>query len=171
VAEPPEGALSYGFEHLLREVRRAEPAMRLVAVQSTARLGGPGRGSGRRFLLRVTGKRLLESVHCTDGSELLILDRGQAHAYRWEAIYGSVATYVPLASIRRADRADVGEVTTSTIQTDGGTITHTFLRDNPTVAAYHDYLARCVTSIGAESADAPIERDRRSASSSARPTG
>jgi hypothetical protein len=145
---PPEAvvgaSLSFGFEHLLADVRRAQPAMRPVAIQGTVRLGRQRTGA-RRYLARATGKRLLESVHCTDGRELLILDRGQTFAYRWESIYGSVTTHLPLAAIRGVDRQDEAEVMTSTIKTDGGAVTHAFEHDHPDVDAYHDFLARSGT--------------------------
>lgn len=137
--------LSFGFERLLGDVRRERPTMRPIAIQGTVRLGDRGGKNGRRYLMRVTGRRLLESIHCTDGRELLILDRGRTYAYRWESIYGSVATYIPLASIRDIDRRDEEEVTTSTIRTDGGIVSHAFSRTNPWIDAYLGFLSRSGT--------------------------
>ncbi len=146
-SEVPEGtaaSLSFGFERRLREVRCAQPGMRPVLIQGTVHLGQrPTSALG--YLGRVTGKRLLESVHCTDGRELLILDRGQTYAHRWQAVYGSVVTYVPLASIRGVERRVEPEVTGSTIRTAGGPVTHVFSSDNPWVDGYLGFLARAAT--------------------------
>lgn len=136
----PERSLSFGMRHRLRELRREQPGMRPVAVQDTLALGAHGDSAGRRLFSRMTGRRLLESVHCTDGQELLILDRAQRYAYRWEMVYGGATTYLPLASIRRVDRDDEAEVTVATIHTDGGSVTHAFARANPSVEAYLDFL-------------------------------
>lgn len=141
----PERSLSFGMQHRLRETCREEPGMRPVLIQDTRTLGLREAAVGRRLLSRVTGRRLLESVHCTDGQELLILDRDRRYAYRWEAVYGGATTYVPLASVRGVERRDAAEVTVSAIRTDGGDVSHVFSSDNPWVDGYLDFLARAAT--------------------------
>lgn len=116
--------------------------MRPVVVQGTVVLAARGSGLGRPAFVRATGKRLLESIHCTDGQELLVLDRGKPYVYRWESIYGTVTTRVPLASIRGVDRRDADEATGLTIRTDGGDVPCAFARTNASVEAYHDYLSQ-----------------------------
>jgi hypothetical protein len=143
--EMPEQALSFGMRHRLRELRRDEPAMQVVAVQGTARLGTQQAPPGWGLFARVTGKRLLESVHCTDGRELIILDREQRYAYRWEVVYGGATTYLPLAGLHGVDREDEAEVTVTTLRTQGGPVAHAFARTNPCVEAYEGFLARATS--------------------------
>ena len=135
--------LSFYFRHLLADLRLERPSVRLMALQDTVPLGVREVTAIRRLLHRATGKRLLESMHCSDGEELTIVDRGQRYAYRWESMYGDVTSYVPLAKIRTVDWQDdvAGQVTTLTIGTEGGAISNAFTLDNPSIDGYRAYLA------------------------------
>ncbi len=137
--------LSFGFERLLAEVRRDEPAMRPLALQGTLVLGARGARTWRHALARVTGRRLLESMHCADGRELLVIDRGKRFAYRWESTYGRVTTWIPLANVRGVERHDDDEVTVLTVRTDVGAVSHAFTRSNGSVEAYRGYLAEAAS--------------------------
>lgn len=137
-----ETGLSFYFGQLLGALRHTDPAMRLLAVQGTVALGTRGTSALRRFLGMAMGRRLLESMHCSDGRELVVLTRGKRYAYRWESVYGHEAQYVPLAAIRGVDwrTDDATGVGTLTVGTPGGTLAWSFTTDgDPT--AYRSYLA------------------------------
>jgi hypothetical protein len=127
--------LSFGFERHLAELCRADPAMRPLALQGTVALGGQEAGLGWGALMRVTGRRLLESMHLTDDRELLILDRGKRFAYRWESAYGTVATWIPLASITSVDVTPGRDAALVTTHTAGGSVSHAFTLGHPWLEA------------------------------------
>ncbi|MFN8520572.1 MAG: hypothetical protein U0667_14540 [Chloroflexota bacterium] len=128
-------ALSFGFQRQLAELCREDPTIRPVALQGTVPLGGQEAGLGWGALMRVAGRRLLESMHLVDGRELLILDRGTRFAYRWESIYGSVATWIPLASIRSVDVTPGRDAALVTLRTAGTSVVHAFTLGHPWLAA------------------------------------
>ena len=69
--EVREGELSFLFDGLLARERRAGTGMRLVAAQGTVGVGAPGMTVARRLAARMAAMRLLESIHLTDGRELI----------------------------------------------------------------------------------------------------
>ena len=140
----PIEPLSFYFEGLLRALREAEPAMRPMAAQADAALGSSGSNRLRRVVFGLVDKRLLESLHQTDGEVLRVLDRGRPYAYRWQTVYGREESWIPLANIRQASwDDDPGGVTrTLTIGTPGGERRWVFGRDNTTVEPYAALLGR-----------------------------
>ena len=142
---PP--ALSFYFERLLREERVAGGGARLLAAQSTVALGAVAAGPLRRLLFGLVDKRLLESVHLSDGTLLRVIDRGRPVAYRWQAVYGRRETIVPLANISAVESSSAGDPTTSflTISTAGGDCRWAFTRDNPTLPGYRAWLQAIAT--------------------------
>jgi len=137
------GELSFYFEGLLATERQHRTGMRLLAAQGTAPVGSGGMTAARRFLFRITSKRLLESMHLTDGRELMIIDRGQAYAYRWHAVYGTDAWYIPIANLRGISwQEDSKDAAIDLIlRTGGGTSTHVFAHDNPSIESYAAFLS------------------------------
>ena len=137
------GELSFYFERLLAAEQRHDPGMRLLVAQPTAPVGSDGMTAVRRLLVHVSSKRLLESMHLSDGRELMIIDRGQPYAYRWQAIYGSDTWYIPVANLRRADWQEdaTNAAIDLTLGTGGGTSSHVFAQDNPWVESYAAFLS------------------------------
>ena len=142
-SQVPEGVLSFLFEGLLATERRQQTGMRLRAAQGTVPVWSRDMSAVRRYLFRAAGKHLLESMHFSDGRELMILGRGQDYAYRWESIYGVDTWYIPLASIRAVAWRDDARNRASelTIQTDAGESVHVFAQGNPSTGAYGTYLS------------------------------
>lgn len=143
-AATPIGELSFYFEGLLRAMREDDPDTQPIATQADTALRSTSAGLLRRIVLGIVDKRLLESLHQTDGRVLMVLDRGQAYAYRWQSVYGREQTWIPLANVTRAtwDDDPRGMTSTLTVATRGGECSWTFLRDNPTIAPYAAFLAR-----------------------------
>lgn len=143
-SDPCVDRLSFYFRHLLADLRTERPTVRLLALQDTVALGARETTATRRLFLRAAGKRLLESMHCSDGQELIILGRGQRDAYRWESVYGEVTSYIPLDRVREVGwREDAANQTADlSIRTDGGVVSYAFTHDNPSVEAYRAYLSQ-----------------------------
>jgi hypothetical protein len=141
--EVPNGELSFSFEGLLATERRQDTGMRLIAAQGTAPVGPRGPTAARRLFLRMAGRRLLESMHLTDGRELMIVGRGQAYADRWQSIYGADTCFIPIANLRGiAWQEDARHAAVNLIlRTDGGASVHVFARDNPSIASYAAFLS------------------------------
>ena len=106
--EPIESSeLSFYFERLLRDERALGAGMQPVASQADTSLGALEANAWRRLIFGIVDKRLLESLHLSDGRELHVIDRGQTYAYRWQSIYGRRETWIPLSQHHRV-RLGVG---------------------------------------------------------------
>jgi hypothetical protein len=139
-----EETLSFYFDRLLADERRRTTDMRLLAAQATVAVADGGVHPARRLLFSIASKRLLESMHLTDGRELKIVDRGGAYAYRWQAVYGVATCHIPIANLRGVAWQDDARhaATVLTLETSGGTSFHVFSRDNPSIEPYAAWLSR-----------------------------
>jgi hypothetical protein len=138
-----EDILSFYFDRLLADERRRSPDQRLLAAQATKAVADGDVHPVRRLLFSIASKRLLESMHLTDGHELKIIDRGAIYAYRWQAIYGVRTTFVPLANLRgvRWHEDEAHATTMLDLATSGGSIEQVFGRDNPMLERYAAFLS------------------------------
>ena len=98
----------------------------------------------RRVLFGLVAKRLLESLHLSDGRELRVIDRGQSYAYRWQSVYGRAETWIPLANITAVDwdwGPDETATTpvTVTISTGDGDLSWIFTPNNATLGHYRRF--------------------------------
>ena len=101
---------------MLSEELASDTGTRPVATQSSIAMGVLEESFVRRFLIGIVDKRLLESLHLSDGRELTIIDRGQPYAYRWQSVYGRAETWIPLADITAVDWDwGTGEAATSPV--------------------------------------------------------
>jgi hypothetical protein len=142
-AEVHEGELSFYFEGLLAAQKERHAGTRLLAVQGTAPVGSRGMSAARRWFLRVAGRRLLESMHLTDGRELIVMGRHQAYADRWQRVYGADIWYIPLANLRGvAWQEEAGNAAVDlTLRTGSGASVHVFAQDNPWIESYAAFLS------------------------------
>jgi hypothetical protein len=140
----PIDELSFWFEGLRQAMREENPDMQPIAAQADTRVGSTGSGLLRRIAFGIVDKRLLESLHQTDGEVLMVMDRGRPYAYRWQSVYGREETWMPLANITHAawDDDPRAATTTLTIGTGGSECQWTFLHGNPTLAPYAAFLDR-----------------------------
>jgi hypothetical protein len=138
--------LSFHFERLLMTEREQHRDLRLLALQGTIPLASLAVTRARRYALRASGKRLLESMHLCDGREMKIFDRGQVHAYRWETILGTDTCYIPLANLRSArwHEDPSGWTVTLSLGTSGGENRYGFVSGNPSVEPYAAFLSALV---------------------------
>ena len=144
--EPTNAAeLSFYFERLLRDEQAGDSAMRPIATQASISMGALEESTLRRLLFGIVDKRLLESLHLSDGRELRIIDRGQPFAYRWQSVYGRVETWMPLASITGTDW-DWGPGDGATapvtldIRTAAGELEWVFTPNNAALGGYRRFL-------------------------------
>ena len=137
--------LSFYFERLLSEELAGDNGTRPVATQSGVALGALEENLVRRLLIGIVAKRLLESLHLSDGRELTIIDRGQPYAYRWQSVYGRAETWIPLANIT-ATQWDWGpeeggmDPVTLVIRTAAGDLSWVFTPNNAALGAYRRFL-------------------------------
>lgn len=149
--EPFESSeLSFYFERLLRDELAGDSGMRPVTAQADTALGALEESPWRRLLFGIVDKRLLESLHLTDGQELHVIDRGQDYAYRWQSTYGRRETWIPLSSISESDwdwgpdGADAAPVTL-TVRTGAGELRWVFTPNNATLGSYRRFLTTVST--------------------------
>jgi len=142
---PAIDELSFYFVRMLKAERQGGSEMQLLAAQPDRSLGSREAGLVRRILIGIVDKRLLESVHLSDGRELRVVDRGRPYAYRWQTVYGRRVTWIPIANITDiAWQDDAGHpaVATLVVKTSGGHGLWVFARDNPGLADYRELLAQ-----------------------------
>lgn len=138
--------LSFYFERLLRDEQASGSGLRPLAAQPETQLGAFEESLPRRVFFGLVAKRLLESLHLSDGWELKVIDRGQPHAYRWQSVYGRKETWIPLANITSVDwdwgpdDTDSSPVTV-TIGTEAGRSAWVFTPSNPTLGHYRRFLS------------------------------
>ncbi len=141
--------LSFYFERLLRDEQAGDSAMQPVASQADTAMGALEESLVRRFLFGLVAKRLLESLHLSDGRELRVIDRGQPYAYRWRSVYGRAETWIPLADITAVDwdwgpdEADASPVKV-TVSTSAGDLRWIFTPNNATLGSYRRFLTAVV---------------------------
>ena len=144
--EPASAAeLSFYFERLLRDEQADGSGMRPIATQANMGMGALEESTLRRLLFGIVAKRLLESLHLSDGRELRVIDRGQSFAYRWQTVYGRVETWMPLADITGSDwdwGPDEGATSpvTLTIRTAAGDLEWVFTPNNSALGGYRRFL-------------------------------
>jgi len=137
-----EGELSFYFERLLA-AERTQPCMRLLAAQGTVPIEPRSAGAIRRLAFGVARKRLLESLHLTDGRELKIVDRGKAYVYRWETCYSADTSFIPVSNVQGVTWQDdaVNGTTDLILLTGGPEIRHAFVQGNPSLDRYASFLS------------------------------
>ena len=143
--EPVEATeLSFYFERLLRDEQAGDSGMQPIAAQADTAMGALEESFLRRVLFGLVAKRLLESLHLSDGRELRVIDRGQSYAYRWQSVYGRAETWIPLANITAVDwdwGPDETATTpvTVTISTGAGDLSWIFTPNNATLGHYRRF--------------------------------
>lgn len=138
-------ALSFGFEHLLEQQRSADPQVVATLTQPQRSLRDTERSVWRRMLFGIMDRRLLESMHLTDGLELHVFDRGRSYAHRWESVYGRRETFMPLANLTGVEWQAGGDGPSSlTISTAGGVNTWALLGRDEEAAAYVRWLRTAI---------------------------
>jgi hypothetical protein len=170
----PAGTLSFYFDRLLGSLRRRGAGLHLLAAQGTTPVRPATTGRFRRFLFRVADKRLLETVHLSDGRELTVIGRGQRYAYRWEATdYAVEAAYLPIAGISGVDWLEdpKNEATDLALRTgDDHEDRFSFVAGHGDIDPYGAYLATVAATRGSWRLD-PVCRSTGGAESGDGPTG
>ena len=136
--------LSYYFERLLAEEKAEHPESRLLAAQAETAVGAYETGTFRRLLFGIISKRLLESLHFSDGRELKIISRGKRYRYKGQSVYGLESCTIPTSNISGV-RWEADEKNTAVmdliLQTAGGSVSFAFARENRSIDAYARFLA------------------------------
>ena len=123
--------------------------MRLLASQPETQLGSSERNRIRRVLFSVVGKRVLETLHFSDGHELKIIGRGPTYAHRWQAIYGTEVCFIPVAALTESHWDDGGQtdmLVELRLRTAADELSYAFRRDNADLPSYRSALERIVAS-------------------------
>jgi hypothetical protein len=140
----PEDDLGFFFTRLLAEEKAQYPEFRVLASQTEIPVGFYETGIFRKLLFGVIGKRLLESLHLSDGRELKIINRGKTYRYKGQAVYGIDTFYVPISKIVGAtwemDPKNAA-IMNLILDTGGGYSSFAFVRLNPSIRSYARFLS------------------------------
>jgi len=135
--------LSFFFSNLLDDELRRNPDLRILASQIETPMAAYEVTGWRRAFARVTRRRLLDSLHLTDGRELVVIDRGQPFRYGRQAIYARNTVYLPLSRIASAEwgrEAGESPLVTLTIRTGPASYCYRLLATNPWQHRYNSFL-------------------------------
>ncbi|MCK5737459.1 MAG: hypothetical protein KAH21_13325, partial [Spirochaetaceae bacterium] len=141
--EPVSGKLSFFFNGLLTSAGKNHPDMKLLAFQAEVPVNTIEENLLRRLFFGAINKRLLESIHMCNGSELEIINRGGTWGYRWQAIYGKETLFLPLENImdinREHEKSSRG-IENLIFQTAGSSHSFSFTRENPSLSGYFEMI-------------------------------
>ena len=142
ISDTQHGEVSYYFKNLLPQLLQEDTGMHLGAVQGEVPMGERETRLLRKLLYKASDKRLLESIHLTNGKEIVIINRGRLWGYRWQAQYGKEIFYLPLEKIegfecRNLESEDT--VMSCTFTMTGSKHTFLFLVGNPDLSFYKNF--------------------------------
>ena len=147
MAEAPdisEGELSFFFAGLLARERAQYPEFRILASQTETPIGFYETGAFRKLLFGIFSKRLLESLHLSDGRELKIIDRGKIYRYKGQTVYGIDTYTIPISNIAgvtwQKDPKNAA-VLNLILEISGSFVSFAFVRDNPSIRSYSRFLS------------------------------
>ncbi|NCF65903.1 MAG: hypothetical protein GWP61_08010 [Chloroflexi bacterium] len=140
----PEDNLSYYFSRLLAQEKVLNPPFQVLASQTETPVGSYETRPLHKLLFGIISKRLLESLHLSDGRELKIISRGKIYKYKGQSVYGIEVCTIPTSKIIgitwEPDPKNTA-VLKLILQTAGGTLTFAFIRDNPSLRSYTRFLS------------------------------
>jgi hypothetical protein len=135
--------LSYFFDNLLTEELARQPRFQFLAAQPDAAVADLETNALRKFVVGAMDKTLMESLHFCYGRELKVISRGRTFKYRWQNIYGTARTTVPVGDVtgvRWEGDGSNAAVVHLQIETRAGGLSYGFLADNPLVEGYRRFL-------------------------------
>lgn len=88
------------FINLLSKARAKVEEFSIAVVQPSIRLRFASRAIRQKALHLIFGKRMMGSVHLSNGREALILSRGKSFKTRLDVVYSRSYCYVPLEKLR-----------------------------------------------------------------------
>ena len=139
--------LSFQFRGLLNKEKMYSPKVKVMAFQNESAVNTIEKRLFWKFLYKIIGKRVLESMHLCDEQELIILNRVKLFRYRGQAIYSRSSIYIPLNSINIVKWVeDPRDSSIISLQITTGDKTHgsIYLRDN----AYLSKTKKSLKSLG-----------------------
>lgn len=137
-AIPDPEDMSFYFNGLLGKYSSHHPEKKFLAHQREISVHSINSNFWRRIIYGAIDKKLLESIHFFNGTELEVIDRGRKWGYRWQAIYSKETLYLPVNNIRKTERLpDSTEGIESLLfQTDVSEHSFSFMNDNPGLELY-----------------------------------
>lgn len=143
--------LSFYFNGLMNNEKIRNPEFKVIASQEESSISLFETGG---FLIklqhRILGKKLLESLHLSDGRELLILSRGRSYKRRNQAVYGKETLFVPLNKITDVVMDDdIGNsaISNMRVKTSNNSYHIAFLRNNWTLPSFLQFLKEARNSL------------------------
>ena len=147
IAEGPdisEGDLSFFFAGLLARENVKYPEFCVLASQTETPIGSYETGAFRKLLFGIFSKRLLESLHLSDGRELKIINRGKIYRYKGQTVYGMDTYTIPISNIANVtwetDPKNAA-VLNLILEIGGRYVSFAFVRDNPSIRSYARFLS------------------------------
>jgi len=139
--------LSFFFTGLLAVERIHNPELKVIASQTETHLTSRKLSTFKKLFYKLVDKRLLESLHLSDGRELKIISRGKTFKYRGQAVYGKEIHYIPVKKITAVDwkenQKNPGVIDLS-ITTPGGIFPFSFMQNSSSLESYRRILQQVI---------------------------
>jgi len=139
-----EGDLSFFFAGLLAKERAQYPEFRVLVSQMETPVGSYETGAFRKILFGILSKRMLESLHLSDGRELKIINRGKIYRYKGQTVYGIDTYTIPINNITgvswETDPKNAA-VLNMVLKVGGRYVSFAFIRDNPSIRSYTRFMS------------------------------
>ena len=135
--------LSFHFNGLINDERNRNPEFKILVYQEESSVSFGETGFFKKLQHRIFGKKLLESLHLSDGRELIILSRGLPFRRRGQAVYSKETFYVPISKIRNIlwedDQMNLA-ISNMTLLTSNNLYHTVFKRENSAIRSYAVFL-------------------------------
>jgi hypothetical protein len=143
--DPAQGLpeeLSFLFKGLSELEREEEPDSVILLAQPDKNLKDVQGQGWQGFLDRLLGKKLLESLHMSNGRELKIINRTDAFATRRSPVYGRTTHLFPLNKVQPNwdESAEEKELVRLTLKTSCQNTVFYMGKDNPDTDRYKSFL-------------------------------
>lgn len=138
------GSLSFYFRGYLGGLRSSSPAFSLCASQAEMPVGKTEVQGLRRLLFRILMRRLTESLHLTDGRELVIVHHGQKYRHLRQTLYACHTSYIPvdrITDVQWNDDPQNEAIVNLVVTASDAAVTIPFMTNNPSRPAYAELLA------------------------------
>ncbi len=139
--------LSFYFDALVDEEKIQNPGFKILSYQEESSVSLYEKGVCRKLQNRLLGKKLLESLHLSDGRELIIISRGIPFKRRNQAVYSKETYYVPINKIKGIvwkDDQRNSAISNMTIITSNNSYKISFHGKNISIPGYDLFLRKAI---------------------------
>jgi hypothetical protein len=123
------------------------PDFTLCATQAEMPVGHTEVSGFKRMFFRLFGRRLTESLHYSNGRELLIVHHGRKYRFLRRPLYAQHTTHIPvkdISAVKWDDDPDNTSIVNLKLGTEAAEFTVGLAKDNPCISSYSVFLSNAL---------------------------